>query len=212
MTRRMADSVTVTNLPEGFDVYGGYTDGLYANMTALKARFPDKPLVGFTVFASDNFGDCLDVESGDATPDQAPGWIAARRLAGHPGPLVYCSESLWPTVRAAFSAQNVPEPGYIIAAYPGSAGEGGMYPPPAVGHQFKDWGPYDESVVVDYLPGIDPAPVPPPPIPPTEEDMLTSFVDGSQQHVFKLNADQSVTHWWYDHVHPELRWQKEQLP
>jgi hypothetical protein len=206
----MADSVTVANLPDGFDVYGGYTDGLYANMTALRTRFPDKPLIGFTVFATDNFGDCLDVEQGDASPAEAPPWIILRRQAGHPGPLVYCSESIWAEVRRAFTDQGVPEPSYIVAAYPGSVGPGGMYPPPSVGHQWKDWGPYDESVLVDYLPGIDP--VPPVPIPHTEEDMLTSFVDGTQQHVFRLNADQSVTHWWYDHGAPDKGWQKQSLP
>ncbi len=29
-----------------------------------------------------------------------------------------------------------------------------------VGHQWIDHGPYDESIVVDYLPGIDPNPSP----------------------------------------------------
>ena len=166
--RRMADSVTVANLPDGFDLYGCYDDGLYNNVAECKTRFPNKPIVVFTVFASDNFGDCLDVETGDATSAQAPGWIGWRRKAGHLGPLIYCSESLWATVRAQFMAQNVPEPGYIVAGYPGSAGPAGMYPPPAVGHQWIDRGPYDESVMVDYLPGIDPVPVPIPIPPPTD--------------------------------------------
>ena len=222
MTRRMADSVTVTNLPDGFDLYGGYTDGLYANMTALKARFPDKPLVGFTVFASDLYGDCLDVETGDASPTEAPGWIVSRRQQGHPGPLVYCSESIWPQVRAAFQTQNVPEPGYIIAGYPGSAGPAGMYPPPAVGHQWIDRGPYDESVVVDYLPGIDPAPVPIPPIPvplPEDPDMITSYVTEiagaapkQQQHVCFATQDGVVYHWFYDPTDASPGWKVQTLP
>ena len=199
----MADSVTVSNLPEGFDVYGCYDDGLYNNVAECKARFPDKPIVIFTVFAEDEIGDCLDVETGDASPSQAPTWVVRRRLAGHIGPLVYCSESIWSDVRAQFDIQKVAEPGYIVAGYPGSAGPGGMYPPPAVGHQWIDRGPYDESVLVDYLPGIDP----PPPVPtPTEEneDMLQIAQWGTQQHTFLGNPDGTVSHWWYDSAQPAL--------
>jgi hypothetical protein len=32
-----------------------------------------------------------------------------------------------------------------------------VLPPGTVGHQWIDHGPYDESVIVDYLPGIDPS-------------------------------------------------------
>ena len=163
MTRRMADSVNAALLPEGFDVYGCYDDGLYNNVAAVRARFPTKPLVVFTVFSNDNYGDCLDVEQGDAEPYQAPGWIVRRRWDGHPGPMVYCSLSVWPEVRHAFAVAQVPEPGYIIAAYPGP---GPVMIPGAVGHQWIDRGPYDESVIADYLPGIDPAPVPEIPPPP----------------------------------------------
>ena len=156
MTRRCADSVTPANLPAGFDLYGGYDDGLYNNINAIKAMYPTKTVIHFTVFASDNFGDCLDVENGDATPAQAPGWIKMRRAAGHGGPLVYCSEAAWSQVRQAFQSAGVPEPGYWIAGYPGSVGDA-LYPG-SIAHQWVDYGPYDESIVVDYLPGIDPPP------------------------------------------------------
>ena len=159
----MADSVTPANLPEGFDLYAGYVDGLYANIPAIRARFPGRTVVQIVVFASHDAGDCLDVEQGDATPAQAPGWVQRRRAAGHAGPLVYCSESVWPQVRQAFQSAGVPEPGYWVAGYPGSVGPN-LYPG-SVGHQWRDVGPYDESVMVDYLPGIDPAPVPDP-VPP----------------------------------------------
>ena len=158
MPRRMADSVTPSNLPPGFDVYGCYDDGSYNNQAEVQAMYPGKPLVVFTVFAQDLRGGFLDVESGDATPEEAPGWVASMRALGHPAPGVYCSEALWSTVINAFGNQGVaPLPPFIIAAYPGP---GPVMIPGAIGHQWIDRGPYDESVVADYIPGVDPPPTP----------------------------------------------------
>lgn len=165
MTRRAADTIDPAVAPVGFDIYAGYDDGHWPDADALAARFPGATTIRITVFPSDDKGDCLDVESRDATPGQAPAWVAQRRQDGHKGPLVYCSESIWGDVRAAFQAAQVPEPGYWVAGYPGA--EGDAIPPGAVGHQWIDRGDYDESVFIDYLPGIDPNPVPPTPVPPT---------------------------------------------
>lgn len=160
MTRRMADSVTPSNLPAGFDLYGGYDDGHYNNIAAIKSRYPTKTAIAFTVFPSDNFGDCLDVESGDATPAQAPAWTQMRRKAGHGGPLNYCSWAALDSLIAAYHAANVPLPGIVIAGYPAPDGDAIPVVPGVniVAHQWIDHGPYDESIVVDYLPGIDPPP------------------------------------------------------
>lgn len=171
MTRRMADSINPLDCPPGFDLYGGYDDGAWPDAAAIAARFPGKTVIRFTVNPADNEGDCIDVENGDANPQQAPGWIVRRRQAGHGGPLVYCSEAVWPTVRACFNQQDVSEPSYFIAGYPGSVGPN-LYPGPCVGHQWIDRGPYDESVVVDYLPGIDPAPTSAPSTPSHEEIIM----------------------------------------
>lgn len=181
----MADSVNPQSLPGGFDLYGGYDDGAYNNVVAIKERFPDKTVLAFTVFASDDFGDCLDVESGDATPGEAPGWVQQRRAAGHKGPLVYMSESAWLQVRQAFQDQKVTEPGYIVAAYPG---EGAIIPPGAVGHQWIDRGPYDESVMDDYLPGIDPAPPAPPK---KDEEDMPLYITNSKGTGFVVATDLS---------------------
>lgn len=157
----MADSTSVSNLPTGFDLYAGYDDGAWPDAAAIAAKFPGKTVIRITVFPWDNKGDCLDVESGDATPAQAPAWVANRRAAGHGGPLVYCSWSLLPQVQVAFANAHVAPPGYWVAGYP--APDGDAIPPGTVGHQWIDRGPYDESIMVDYLPGIDPKPNPTPP-------------------------------------------------
>jgi hypothetical protein len=174
MSRTMYDSIesTVLDLPDGADLYAGYDDGHWPDASAIALRFPTKTVIRITVDPSDDEGDMLDVENGDATPADAPPWIARRRAAGHGGPLVYCSLSIWGTVQEQFVAQGVPGPGYIVAAYPGP---GPVIPAGACGHQYEDAGTYDLSVVQDHLPGIDPTPTPPPapaPAPPAPAPVI----------------------------------------
>jgi hypothetical protein len=157
----MFDAIDVTSLPAGADVYAGYDDGHWPDAAAIAARFGGKPVVRITVLPGDNEGDVLDVESGDATPQQAPAWVQRRRADGHTWPTVYCSESVWSSVIAAFNDAGVPQPFYWVAAYPGA---GAAVPAGAVAHQWIDHGAYDESVTVPtWPPGAVPAPVPIPP-------------------------------------------------
>ena len=113
----MYDAVDPANIPPDAQLIAGYTDGHYANLDQMRARFPHAAIVKITVFASDNTGDVLDVEQGDATPDQAPTWVLQRRHAGHPAPAVYCNQDTWPAVIAAFRTAGVPDPLWWIAHY-----------------------------------------------------------------------------------------------
>lgn len=163
--RTMYDGVTVSGLPEGAPLYAGYLDGRYANLPALRKRFPSARIVEIAVFASTLAGHVLDVETGDATPAESVGWVRARRKAGA-DPTVYCNTSTWPAVRAAFRAAGVAEPHYWLAAYNGSA----TIPAGAVAHQWRNTAHYDQSVVADYWPGVDPHPT-------EEDDMALSAED-----------------------------------
>lgn len=153
--RTLYDSVNPAAIPSTAAMVAGYIDGMYAWRPADWARFPRAVQVRIAVFASTNAGHVLDIETGDATPVQAPGWVQKRRAAGA-DPSVYCSMSLWPTVRAAFAAAHVPEPHYWVAGYPGG---GPIIPAGAVAHQYADpatsGGDWDLSVVADYWPGVD---------------------------------------------------------
>lgn len=162
MTRRMADSIYSVNIPVGvFPLVAGYINGPISQWSAADwARHAGHSiLVRITVFASRTGRDVhmLDVEKGDATPEQAPGWVKTQRALGA-ADTVYCSEALWPAVRAAFTAQGVAQPPYVVAAYPGEHDATGnpLIPAGAIGHQWIDRGPYDESVVADHWPGVDP--------------------------------------------------------
>jgi hypothetical protein len=198
VTRRMADSITPSALPN-VDLYAGYDDGRYLDVPAIKALKPGKTVMAVTVRSSDNEGDCIDVENGDATPAQAPGWTRMRRAAGHGGPLTYCSWAALPGVIAQYKAQGVALPGFWVAGYPSPDGDAIPTYPGAtiVGHQWIDHGGWDESIMVDYLPGIDPAPTPPPPPPPSppptqEETMYVAQVTG-QEVVYQVWSNGTKT-------------------
>lgn len=85
----------------------GYGNGAYGpdnaeGWTAAGwARFPDAMHVLIDVLAADPLGcGVLDVETGDATPADAPAWIKARVAAGHVA-TVYCSLVNLPAVQDA---------------------------------------------------------------------------------------------------------------
>lgn len=154
--RVMYDAVSPSAIPANAKMVAGYlAPNRYAWSAQDWARFPNAVRVEIAVFASTNAGHVLDVEIGDATPAQAPGWVLKRRAAGV-DPTIYCNLSTWPAVQAAFKAAGVREPHYWIAHY----GAGANIPAGAVAVQYADpaghsGGNYDISAVADYWPGVD---------------------------------------------------------
>lgn len=171
--RIMYDAIDPRNIPVLPQMVAGYVDGKWPTINGytndlgvyippLAELFPKAVIVTIAVFA-DGVADVLDVENGNATPQQAPGWAKRMRALGKI-PTVYCSQSLWPTLISQFQQQGVTLPQWWVANYDGlaSAITG------AVAHQYTDNAPdnlFDTSVVGDYWPGIDDAqPIPPPSI------------------------------------------------
>lgn len=146
----MYDAVTNTNIPADATLVAAYVNGHYTNYAQAVARFPHATVVGISVTARFNAGIVLDVEQGDARPDEAPDWVLMRRAAGI-DPTVYCDSSTWPSVREAFTSRHLPEPHYWIAQYDGDP----TIPAGAVAKQYADPGPYDLSSVADHWPGVD---------------------------------------------------------
>lgn len=109
MTALMGDGVTPGNVPRGLFAVAGYVDGPFAWPASAWLRFPGSRLVRIATMAGTDDGDVLDVENGDATPQQAPAWVAMRRRAGRT-PAVYCNQSTWPAVLDAFAAAGVDDP------------------------------------------------------------------------------------------------------
>lgn len=157
MTRTMHDAVTPSNIdPAAVQLVAGYLNGRYAWSAADWARFPNAVRVDISVRAYWTVGHVLDVETGDATPEEAPGWVAMRRRSGLATPTIYCNRSTWPMVRAAFDRANVPYPLFWIATASGKP----EIPDGAIAAQYLlDVAPgIDVSAVRDYWPGVDPAP------------------------------------------------------
>lgn len=157
MTRIGYDSINATRIPRDAQIVLGYDDGPISKWEdSWWGLFPHAVLGRITVFASDNIGQILDVEKGDATPAESVDWVLRRRAAGV-DPTVYMNSSTWPQVRAAFQARKVQEPHYWVAQYDGVQ----QIFPGAIGKQYynNDALGYDMSVFVDYWPGIDLAPV-----------------------------------------------------
>jgi hypothetical protein len=121
-TITMYDSVTVTEIPTDAEAAAGYINGAYKNFDAIVARTPKAHHLSITVQAV-NAGECLDVETGDATPDLAPGWVKARIARGVQTPVVYANASTMPAVKAALNASGLHRSDYSlwVARYDGIA-------------------------------------------------------------------------------------------
>lgn len=93
MTITMYDACTAGNIPFATEAAACYVNGGCSNEAAVRARRPKYLLTISTNAGGD--ADCLDVESGDATPDQAAGWVARQFARGVYRPCVYGTESSW---------------------------------------------------------------------------------------------------------------------
>ena len=83
----MYDSVTLSALPKGAEAYAGYVNGAWPTYKDLP---PSKYKLSIAVNVSGN-ARCLDVETGDATPEQAPAWVKSQHARGVQMPVVYTS-------------------------------------------------------------------------------------------------------------------------
>lgn len=154
MTRVMYDGISPLRLPPGADLYAGYGDGRWPDATAIAARFPGIRVVRITTDPADNQGDVLDVERGDATPGDVPAWLTRRRAAGA-WPSVYVAQSTYATVAGLVARYGLAVPPWWVAGYVATQP---ILPAAWVAWQWHSTPGYDQSVVADYWPGIDPAP------------------------------------------------------
>lgn len=198
MTRPMYDGITPAAVPAGAAIYAGYDDGTWQSYAALAEAHPAALHVSICVTATGT-ARVLDVETGDATPAQAPGWAEAQRAVGNPYPVVYMNMTTWPAVKAAFAEQAVDAPLYWVALYVTDPADVPDIPDGAIAIQYYDYGGYDASAAADYWPGLDPAPAPHPAaaaaLEEEDDDMSITSKDGraglswaaGTRHVVQVN-------------------------
>jgi hypothetical protein len=185
----MYDAVTARNIlahdrtPE---MVAGYVDRIKLAPWSPSdwALFPAAVKVEIVKKASSNAGHVLDVEPGDATPAEAPGWVRMRRAAGA-DPTIYVNRSTWPAVQAEFDRQGVAQPHYWIAHYNGDPGLPTLNGITAVAKQHTaNFRGVDINSVADYWPGVD-APSHRPTPNTTEDEMAFGRVcpAGTNAHV-----------------------------
>jgi len=106
----MFDSVTVSSLrgvaSTSGEAVAGYIDGRYRTYSELAAAYPHDHHLSVAVTAGDD-ADCLDVETGDAAPAQAPGWVRRQLARGIWRPCLYCNLATLPDLERAMSQSGI---------------------------------------------------------------------------------------------------------
>jgi peptidoglycan hydrolase-like protein with peptidoglycan-binding domain len=185
----MFDDITVSALPSGQDyAYGGYTGGHWPTFRQLQHAFPGHRLFSIAVSSGDD-GDGLDIEKGDASIADAPGWYERQVARGVWRPGLYTSASNMAALERTMAAHHVERRAYRLwsAHYthkahlcsPRSCGYGLSE---ADGTQWTDRAlglPLDRSILLpdffDGRPSPVPAPVPAPAGPSWEEVMMNAI-------------------------------------
>lgn len=167
MTNVMYDATNPSLIPDG-PLLAGYINGKWPSYYQIAIDHPHSTVLTITVKAHNSDGsyviaDILDIESGDATPSEAPGWTQAMRALHRPVIANYCSRlATWPGTKAAYLSDGVPTPDFWIADYTGQP----HLVPFSVATQWTDHlNEYDISQTNGTWP-MSPTPIPPIPLPP----------------------------------------------
>ena len=106
----MFDSIDVSQIPRTAKAAAGYVDGRWPTFFKLRAWCQQAAAAGrllsIAVFPKDG-ADALDIENGDATPDQAPAWVKRQLAAGKNRPGVYSSVSEMVRVLKVLEASGI---------------------------------------------------------------------------------------------------------
>jgi hypothetical protein len=88
----MYDSITLEAIPGDAPAVAGYVGGHWPTYLQLRKRFPHARRLSIAVSAHED-AECLDVEPGDAVPEQAAAWVRRQLGRGVKRPVVYTSVS-----------------------------------------------------------------------------------------------------------------------
>ncbi|MFI5038676.1 MAG: hypothetical protein ACHQCG_01935 [Solirubrobacterales bacterium] len=107
MTIQMFDTTTPDEVPTGnVEAVAGYVGGHWPTYARLVQDHPQAHHLSIAVNAHED-AQCLDVEAGDATPDEAPAWVRRQQGRGVQRPVVYASLSAMEAVLAALERAGI---------------------------------------------------------------------------------------------------------
>lgn len=102
----MFDSVDLSQIPKDAEAVAGYVDGQWPTFSDLVFKWPEAHRLSIAVSASSD-AECLDIETGDATPAQAPAWVRRQIKKGVEKPVVYSSVSVMDEVISELQAAGI---------------------------------------------------------------------------------------------------------
>jgi|HubBroStandDraft_6_1064221.scaffolds.fasta_scaffold103670_2 hypothetical protein len=103
----MFDSTSAADIPPDAKMVAGYGDGAYKWTPADWARFPRARGVVIATSAGYFTAIVLDVETGDARPQQAPGWADGSRLTTGWVPTLYGTKATLDQCRPLVAAAGI---------------------------------------------------------------------------------------------------------
>jgi peptidoglycan hydrolase-like protein with peptidoglycan-binding domain len=186
----MYDSIDPAQIPADAVAAAGYVNGSWPDYDTIRARFPNANVLSVAV-TSDANADCLDIETGDATPADAAGWFERQKAAGVTRPCLYADASTMASdVVPILEASGIDRASvrlwsahYTYEAHICGPGSCGAVSIDMDGTQFTDAaagaaGDLDESLLLtsffDGQPAPAPAPVPSP-VPAWQETLMNTL-------------------------------------
>ncbi len=181
-----ADSTNAAGLIPGMYGYAGYYNGPFANLTAIRQRFPTHPVMSYATRLTGSHGaDAIDCEPGtlgsDFTTNAAGAVVFVKAWSGGASifskPLVYCMASWLTSMENYLASHGVPRSQYWLNSSH-ATGSPHYCGPHACGWgiseadctQYEFAGGFDRTVMKSTIlkgnSGPGPVPVPPVPTPP----------------------------------------------
>jgi len=162
----MFDAIDTSQIPSNAQAVAGYAGGNWPTFASLAAKFPNAYRLSIAVNSGED-ADCLDVEPGDATVGDTPGWYARQRARGVARPCLYASAGIMNDLLGTLQQAGISRPSVRLwsAHYSGqhicAPGSCGMTSTPMDGTQWTSTAlgrSLDESLLVDGFFGSTPSP------------------------------------------------------
>ena len=100
------DSIDTSQLPSDAQAVAGYCGGRWPTFASLASLFPNAQRLSIAVNSSEDAA-ALDIENGDATVDDAPGWYARQVAVGVWRPCFYASAGIMDTLVATLQQAGI---------------------------------------------------------------------------------------------------------